>query len=58
MHPTIAFDYSGFGFVFGLAGMGIGLVFGVLGMYFAHRRRVMWHETARIALEKGQRPGR
>ena len=24
------------------------------GMYFQHRRRILWHETARIALEKGQ----
>ncbi len=35
-----------------------GLIFaGVLivsGMYFQHRRREMWHQTARIALEKGQ----
>lgn len=26
----------------------------VSGMYFHNRRREMWHETARIALEKGQ----
>ena len=54
MHPILAFDTAGFAVVFGLVGMGIGLVFGVLAMYFAHRRRVLWHETARIALEKGQ----
>jgi hypothetical protein len=24
------------------------------GMYFAHRRRELWHQTARLALEKGQ----
>jgi hypothetical protein len=23
-------------------------------MYFNHRKRAMWHETARLALEKGQ----
>lgn len=26
----------------------------VSGMYFQNRRREMWHQTARIALEKGQ----
>ncbi len=26
----------------------------VAAMYFRHRRRELWHETARIALEKGQ----
>lgn len=26
----------------------------VSAMYFHHRRRELWHETARIALEKGQ----
>jgi hypothetical protein len=25
-----------------------------LGMYFQHQRQRLWHETARIALEKGQ----
>ena len=40
--------------VFGLTGMGIGLVFGLVAMYLGHRRRVLWHETARLALEKGQ----
>lgn len=29
-------------------------VVAVSGMYFHNRRREMWHETARIALEKGQ----
>lgn len=42
------------GVVMGLSGMGLGLVFGGLAMYFQHRRRTLWHETARIALEKGQ----
>jgi hypothetical protein len=40
--------------IMALSGMGLGLVFGALGMYFQHRRRALWHETARIALEKGQ----
>jgi len=26
----------------------------VSGMYFTHQRRRLWHETARLALEKGQ----
>jgi hypothetical protein len=36
----------------------VGLIFGgaiaICGMYFSNRRREMWHETARVALEKGQ----
>jgi len=42
------------GLYMGLAGMASGIIFGGLGMYFHHRRQAMWHETARIALEKGQ----
>ncbi len=42
------------GLIFGLGGMAIGLIFGIAAMYFHHQRRVLWHETARIALEKGQ----
>ncbi len=41
------------GLFFGIAGMAVGVIFGLFGMYFAHRRRVLWHETARVALEKG-----
>ncbi len=37
-----------------LSGLAAGVFFGGLGMYFHHRRQTMWHETARIALEKGQ----
>ena len=29
-------------------------VIAVSAMYFQHRRRELWHQTARIALEKGQ----
>lgn len=43
-----------FGLYFGLGGMLFGLIFGGLGMYFNHRKQAMWHETARLALEKGQ----
>ena len=42
------------GLYLGLAGLASGIIFGGLGMYFHHRRQAMWHETARIALEKGQ----
>lgn len=42
------------GLYLGLAGLAAGIVFGGLGMYFHHRRQALWHETARIALEKGQ----
>jgi hypothetical protein len=37
-----------------LSGLVAGVIFGGLGMYFQHRRQAMWHETARLALEKGQ----
>ena len=42
------------GLYLGLAGLAAGIIFGGLGMYFHHRRQALWHETARIALEKGQ----
>jgi hypothetical protein len=42
------------GLYMGLAGLASGIIFGGLGMYFHHRRQALWHETARIALEKGQ----
>lgn len=42
------------GLAYALAGMLMAVVFGCLGMYLVHRRRAMWHETARLALEKGQ----
>jgi hypothetical protein len=35
-------------------GMLITVVVIVGGLIFAHRRQALWHETARIALEKGQ----
>lgn len=31
-----------------------GCTVGIFAMYFDHRRRESWHETARVALEKGQ----
>lgn len=42
------------GFAFAAAGMLFAAVMGVAGMYFHHQRKRLWHETARIALEKGQ----
>jgi len=32
----------------------IGGIIAIFGMYFENRRRALWHETARVALEKGQ----
>ncbi len=37
-----------------IAGIILAGVISVSGMYFHNRRREMWHETARLALEKGQ----
>jgi hypothetical protein len=37
-----------------VAGMVFGGVMAISAMYFKNRERQLWHETARIALEKGQ----
>jgi len=37
-----------------VGGMLITIVVIVGGLLFAHRRQALWHETARLALEKGQ----
>lgn len=50
----LAVSGNDFGFFITLAGMATGIIFGGLGMYFHHKRQALWHETARIALEKGQ----
>jgi Domain of unknown function (DUF6249) len=42
------------GILIPIAGIVLAGVIVVSGMYFHNRRREMWHETARIALEKGQ----
>ena len=58
--PPILAEIFGFspdqisGVVSPLAGIILAGIITVSGMYFHNRRREMWHETARIALEKGQ----
>lgn len=54
------------GYIFGLespwqiavvipvAALVLGGTIAIFAMYFEHRRRALWHETARVALEKGQ----
>jgi hypothetical protein len=42
------------GIVIPIAAMIFAGVMALGGMYFAHRRRELWHQTARLALEKGQ----
>lgn len=37
-----------------IAGLVFAAIFGVSGMYFHHRKQELWHQTARLALEKGQ----
>lgn len=37
-----------------VAGMILGGVMAITAMYFRHLRQQLWHETARLALEKGQ----
>lgn len=37
-----------------IAGMTFGGIMAFMAMYFNHQRRKLWHETTRIALEKGQ----
>jgi hypothetical protein len=41
-------------FVIPIAGIVIGGVIAVSAMYFHNQRKQQWHETARLALEKGQ----
>ena len=58
--PPLLADLFGFsigqltGLIIPIAGIILAGVITVSGMYFHNRRREMWHETARIALEKGQ----
>jgi hypothetical protein len=58
--PPIIADIADFslgqlaGILIPVAGIILAGVIAVAGMYFHNRRREMWHETARIALEKGQ----
>lgn len=39
---------------FAVVSMIFGGAMGIAGMYFHHQRQRLWHETARIALEKGR----
>lgn len=52
--PPLALTGLHVGLVFGLAGLLFVAFFGFLAMYFHHRRTEQWHQTARLALEKGQ----
>ena len=42
------------GIMVGMIALPIGVIIVVSGMYFRHQQQKLWHETARIALEKGQ----
>jgi hypothetical protein len=42
------------GIMIGMIALPVGLIMAVAGMYFRHQQQKLWHETARIALEKGQ----
>jgi hypothetical protein len=42
------------GIIIPIAGLIFAGVIVVCGMYFKNRQRELWHETARLALEKGQ----
>jgi hypothetical protein len=40
--------------IIAIFGLIFGCVMGALGMYFDHQRKRLWHETTRLALEKGR----
>ena len=42
------------GLVLAIAGIVLAGVIVVTALYFQHQRQKLWHETARVALEKGQ----
>ncbi len=42
------------GIIVAIFGMIFGGIIAITAMYFHHQRQRLWHETARIALEKGQ----
>lgn len=56
--PFAAITEFSVGHLYGLIGLIGGLLVAIIvptaAMYFHHRRQQLWHETARIALEKGQ----
>lgn len=37
-----------------IAGLVLGGIIAISAMYMEYRRKILWHETARLALEKGQ----
>ncbi len=40
--------------IFAIGGMLIATTVALAALYFSHKRREQWHQTARVALEKGQ----
>lgn len=55
LQPLAAFGSGQLpGLLIPIAGIILAGVIVVSGMYFSHRRRELWHATARLALEKGQ----
>lgn len=42
------------GLLIPVAAIIVGGIIAISGMYFHHRRKELWHQTARVALEKGQ----
>lgn len=57
IHLAEIFGFSGFEIspvLIPIAAIILGGVITVSGMYFHHRRLELWHQTARLALEKGR----
>ena len=56
LSPFLAFDFNpqSIPVVAIIGGLSLAAIIIVSGLFFQHRKRLMWHETARIALEKGQ----
>lgn len=43
-----------FGLIAMIGGLSVGAIIATCAIYFHHKKNQMWHETARVALEKGQ----
>lgn len=54
LFPTFLADIPPNVLIIAIAGMAIAIVIVVAGIYFQSRRTEAWHQTARLALEKGQ----